>query len=67
MSELPNRQSFLGELLTKMADVKKAGAEAGINTQALVKEVKRQMGQVSTQKSGDPITGKGVTKSGEED
>lgn len=66
MSQSPERQSFLGELLTKMASVIKSGKEAGINTDALVKEVQRQIGQTSSQKGGDPITGKGVTKSGEE-
>lgn len=40
MSQSSERQSFLGELLTKMANVIRAGEEAGINTDALVKKWK---------------------------
>lgn len=67
MSQSPEKQSFLGELLAKMSSVIRAGKEAGINTDALVEEVQRQIDQTSPQRGGDPITGKGVTKSGEED
>ncbi|GIW67953.1 MAG: hypothetical protein QXJ06_05535 [Candidatus Aenigmatarchaeota archaeon] len=45
MSQSPERQSFLGELLTKMANVIRAGEEAGIKVDALVEEVKRQISQ----------------------
>lgn len=47
MSQSPERQSFLGELFTKMANVIRAGKEAGIKTDALVKEVQRQIDQTS--------------------
>ncbi|MEM5777877.1 MAG: hypothetical protein QXJ06_05560 [Candidatus Aenigmatarchaeota archaeon] len=53
--------------MTKMSFVIRAEEEAGIKTDALVKEVQRQISQISPQKNGDPITGKGVTKSGEGD
>lgn len=50
-----------------MANVIRAGEEAGIKVDALVEEVKRQISQTSSQRGGNPITGEGVTKSGEED
>lgn len=61
------KESFLGELLAKLAYVKQAGGKTGIDTSALVNEVERQIKQVSRASGGNPITGKGATKSGEED
>lgn len=59
--------SFLGQLLTKLSMVKKIEAETGKPTGAAQKEVLRQITQVSKSKSGNPISGEGVTKSGKED
>lgn len=67
MANLPERQSFLGELLVKKSNVIKVGEKTKINTNALIKEVERQVAQISSQNGGDPITGKGITKSGSED
>jgi len=57
--------SFLSKLFEKLANMKKIESEAGISTQAAQREALRQITQAS--KGGDPIKGKGVTKSGKED
>ncbi|MEM5777874.1 MAG: hypothetical protein QXJ06_05545 [Candidatus Aenigmatarchaeota archaeon] len=62
MFNSPEKQSFLGELLNKITNVIKTGEEAGIKTDVLVKEVQRQISQTSSQKGGNPITGKGGDK-----
>jgi hypothetical protein len=58
-----NRTSFLDKLLAKQAKVLTIGSQ-GINVQPALDEVQRQIKQVC---DGNPITGEGVTKSGEED
>lgn len=57
-------KSFLQQLLDKLAAVRTIG-ESGGTTQAAQQEVLRQIAQCL--KGGDPISGNGVTKSGEED
>ena len=59
--------SFIAELLRKKANAQKAENEAKINTRALVEEANRQITQVSRARGGNPISGEGVTKSGQED
>lgn len=63
MSEIEN--SFLALLYQKKAAVLRSQAESGINCDAALNEVNRQISQCS--KGGDLIKGKGVTKSGKED
>ena len=65
MSE--REQSFLAQLLAKLSFTKQVGEETGKSTTAAQQEVWRQIGQTSPKKGGDPITGQGVTKSGNED
>jgi len=60
-------QSFLAQLFKKLANTIRVQQETGASTEAAQKEVWRQISQISPQKGGDPITGKGVTKSGQED
>jgi hypothetical protein len=60
-------QSFLSLLLEKLANMIKIEKQTGISTAAAQREVWRQIRQISLEKGGDPITGRGVTKSGEED
>ena len=60
-------QSFLAQLLAKLSFTKQVQAQTGKPTTAAQNEVWRQIGQTSPNKGGDPITGKGVTKSGKED
>lgn len=57
--------SFISQLLEKLASVRKIEAETGVSTQAAQAEALRQISQAS--KGGDPVKGKGVTKSGKED
>jgi len=61
------RPSFSEQLLAKLSMAKKIEAETGKPTTAAQKEVLRQITQVSKLKDGDPISGKGITKSGKED
>lgn len=63
MSEIEN--SFLALLYQKKAAVLRSQAKSGVNCDAALKEVNRQISQCS--KGGDLIKGKGVTKSGKED
>jgi len=56
------KTSFLGEAMRTIAELKQVSQETGCNTEALSKEIFRQI-----EEAEDPITGKGVTKSGEED
>ncbi len=63
MSE-SEKPSFLSGLFKKKADVFKIGNETGSDVQSALKEVDRQIKQAQ---KGNPITGEGVTKSGEED
>lgn len=65
MSEKDN--SFLESLLKKLAFTKQVEEVTGKPTKAAQEEVLRQIRQTSPKKGGDPITGKGVTKSGPED
>jgi hypothetical protein len=60
-------QSFLAYLLKKLANTISIQIETGKSTTAAQQEVWRQIHQTSPKKGGDPITGRGVTKSGEED
>lgn len=60
-------ESFLGALFKKLAAVKNVGAETGKDTTAAQNEVLKQIKQVSKNQGGEPISGKGVTKSGRED
>lgn len=53
--------SFLAELLKKLSTTI---ATSGENS-AAANEVKRQISQVSRSAGGDPISGSGVTKSGD--
>lgn len=65
MSEKDN--SFLESLLKKLAFTKQVEEVTGKSTKAAQEEVWRQIRQTSPKKGGDPITGKGVTKSSPED
>ena len=65
MSE--RNQSFLAQLLAKLSFTKQVEKQTGKSTEAAQREVWRQISQTSPQKGGDPITGRGVTKSGQED
>jgi hypothetical protein len=60
-------QSFLSQLLDKLAFTKQVEQQTGKPTTAAQQEVWRQIGQTSPKKGGNPITGRGVTKSGQED
>ncbi|MGB9883418.1 MAG: hypothetical protein ACPLRN_02790 [Microgenomates group bacterium] len=60
-------QSFLSSLFKKLADTMRIQEETKKPTTAAQNEVWRQIGQTSREKGGNPITGKGVTKSGQED
>jgi len=57
-------QSFLGKLLRKKADMLRIGDKTGKNVKGALTEVDRQIKEAL---DGDAMTGKGVTKSGEED
>ena len=57
-------ETFISGLMEKLAAVKRIEAETGKPTKAAQSETKRQIGQAM---KGNPITGKGVTKSGKED
>lgn len=59
--------SFLGHLLKKSSDVQAVQNKTGKSTGAAQREVARQIAQLSKAKGGNPLSGKGVTKSGEED
>jgi len=59
--------SFLALLVRKLAAVERIQSETGANMGAAIKEVGRQITQTSPKRDGNPITGKGVTKSGPED
>jgi hypothetical protein len=63
--EQGDKKSFLSLLFEKKASVLKAQSETGVNMSALVAEVERQIKQAL--EGGDPIKGKGVTKSGGDD
>lgn len=63
---LEKDNSFLSLLLKKLAFTKQVEEVIGESTKAAQEEVWRQIKQTSSKKGGDPITGKGVTKSGEE-
>jgi len=58
-----NNTSFLGQLLQKLSFAISVGGEDC----AAANEVRRQMVQVSRKNGGDPISGKGVTKSSDRD
>jgi len=60
-------QSFLDQLFKKLADTIRIQQETGVSTEAAQREVWRQISQTSLKRGGDPITGRGVTKSGPED
>ena len=60
-------QGFLSQLFEKLSFTKQVEKATGKPTTAAQQEVWRQIGQTSPQKGGDPITGRGVTKSGQED
>ncbi len=60
-------KSFLSLLLKKLAFTMQVEKITGKSTKPAQEEVWRQIGQTSPKKGGDPITGKGVTKSGKED
>lgn len=60
-----DKKSFLALLFEKKASVLKAQSETGVNMSSLVAEVERQIKQAL--EGGDPIKGKGVTKSGGDD
>ncbi len=64
---MSEKESFLAQLLAKLAVTRQIEDQTGKSTQAAQGEVWRQIGQTSPKKGGDPITGKGVTKSGKED
>jgi hypothetical protein len=64
---LERDQSFLARLLAKLSFTIQVGEQTGKPTNAAQKEVWRQIDQTSPQRGGDPITGRGVTKSGNED
>lgn len=60
-----DKKSFLADLMEKEAAMRLIAEETGINTDALVNEAQRQQQQAV--EGGDPIKGKGVTKSGNDD
>jgi len=60
-------QDFISKLFAKLSLVKKIEAETGRSTGPAQKEVLRQISQVSKVQGGNPISGRGVTKSGKED
>lgn len=57
--------SFLSALLKKLAYTKEVESVTGDSTKAAQDEVMRQIKQAMN--GGDPVRGRGVTKSGEED
>lgn len=57
-------RSFLGLLFEKLSVMKQIQEETGINTNAVQKDVMRQIGQTSPKVGGNIFTGEGVTKSG---
>lgn len=57
------QRSFISLLLEKLSRVRDVGETTGKDVGAAEREVLRQIRQAS----GNPITGNGVTKSGEED
>lgn len=54
-------------LLKKLATVRRMGELTGAKMDSAEREVERQLEQVSKVNGGNPITGKGITKSGDED
>jgi hypothetical protein len=60
-----NGGSFISGLLQKLAVTKQIAEVTGRSTKAAEREVERQIRQAS--KGGDPVKGKGVTKSGGDD
>lgn len=57
--------SFLQHLFDKRATVERIGEETGKNVHAALEEINRQIRQAM--EGGDPVKGKGVTKSGGDD
>lgn len=64
---MSENDSFLADLVRKQAMLKGVEAATGANISGPENEIKRQIKQVSRRQLGNPITGEGVTKSGEED
>jgi hypothetical protein len=64
MEQRPDDISFISKLFTKLSFTKQIEAKTGKTTAAAQDEVLRQIRQAS---HGNPITGEGVTKSGQED
>jgi predicted ThiF/HesA family dinucleotide-utilizing enzyme len=62
----PSQNHFLTGLHRKLTDSIVAVQQAGGNASALTTEVLRQINQ-TRQEGANPATGKGVTKSGQED
>ena len=62
---MSREDSFLAQLLQKKAAVTAIQQETGVDVRSALKEVDRQIKECLT--GGDVNTGKGVTKSGEED
>ncbi|GEM_PF-1840363 len=60
-----NSGSFISELFKKLAFTKEVAKATGKSTEAAQREVERQIGQAV--RGGDPVKGKGVTKSGDDD
>lgn len=58
-------ESFISGLFRKLAFTKEVAKATGKSTEAAQREVERQIGQAI--RGGDPVKGKGVTKSGNED
>jgi hypothetical protein len=65
MTPREHNDSFLAGLLRKKAAVEEIENETGANVNSALKEVDRQISQCLS--GGNPIKGKGVTKSGELD
>jgi len=64
---MAEKESFLSQLLAKLSYTLQVKDQTGKPTNAAQKEVWRQIRQISYKNGGNPITGKGATKSGEED
>ncbi|OGH19974.1 MAG: hypothetical protein A3D74_03690 [Candidatus Levybacteria bacterium RIFCSPHIGHO2_02_FULL_37_13] len=58
------RGSFLGILVEKLSFAREVEDRKGVSTNALEKDVLRQISQVSKAQNGNIISGEGVTKSG---
>lgn len=61
------KKSFLAILLEKQSAIKRIKSETHLNCDSVLNDVNRQIKQVSKINHGDPITGAGVTKSGQWD